>query len=175
MQEFNDKDMLRVGIISSTHGIRGEVKVYPTTDDPMRFRDLNTVIINAPLRPFTAHITNVRFYKNMVILKFREFTNANDAEPYKGCDLLINRDQAVPLAPNENFITDLIGLRVITDEGEDFGTITDVMQTGANDVYVITGDDGREYLFPAIPECILDVDLDAGTVTVHIMNGLLDI
>ncbi len=175
MQGFDDNDMLRVGIISSTHGIRGEVKVYPTTDDPLRFRDLKTVIINAPLKPFTAHITNVRFYKNMVILKFREFTSANEAEPYRGCDLLISRDQAVPLAPNENFIADLINLKVVTDEGEDFGVVSDVMQTGANDVYVITGNDGQEYLFPSIPECILNVDLDAGVVTVHIMNGLLDI
>ncbi len=175
MQGSEDNDMLRVGIISSTHGIRGEVKVYPTTDDPMRFRDLKTVIINDPQKPFTAHITNVRFFKNTVILKFREFTNANEAEKYRGCDLLINREQAVPLAPNENFIADLIGLKVMTDEGEDFGVITDIMQTGANDVYVITGNDGKEYLFPSIPECILNVDLDAGVVTVHIMNGLLDI
>ena len=94
---------------------------------------------------------------------------------HKGKDLLICRDQAVKLAPNENFITDLIGLKVVTDEGKEFGTLTDVLQTGANDVYVIESLEGKEYLFPAIPQCILDVNLESQMVTVHILDGLLDL
>ena len=85
------------------------------------------------------------------------------------------RDQAVKLNPDENFIADLIGLKVLTDEGEEFGTVKDILQTAANDVYVIEGPEGKEYLFPSIKECILNVDLEAGTVTVHIMDGLLDL
>ena len=161
-------DMLRVGVISSTHGVRGEVKVYPTTDDANRFKKLKTVILDLGRgEQITLNIESVKFFKNMVILKFKEFNNINEIEKYKGKDLLIKRE--------ENFIVDLIGLKVITDEGENFGVMKDVLQTGANDVYVIEGNDGKEYLFPAIKQCILKVDLEAGEMTVHIMDGLLDL
>lgn len=169
------EQILRVGVISSTHGVHGEVKVFPTTDDANRFKKLKTVILDTGREKMTLNIEQVKFFKNMVILKFKEFNNINEIEKYKGKDLLIPREQAVKLAPNENFIVDLIGLSVVTDEGEEFGTLKDVLQTGANDVYVIDGKDGREYLFPAIPQCILDVNLEEKTVTVHIMDGLLDL
>ena len=166
---------LRVGVISSTHGVRGEVKVFPTTDDANRFKKLKTVILDTGREKMTLNVESVKFFKNMVILKFKEFNNINEIEKYKGKDLLVTREQAVKLAPNENFIVDLIGLKVVTDQGEEFGTLKDVLQTGANDVYIIDGKDGKEYLFPAIPQCILDVNLEEGVVTVHIMDGLLDL
>ncbi len=166
---------LRVGVISSTHGVRGEVKVFPTTDDVNRFKKLKTVILDTGREQLTLHIEGVKFFKNMVILKFKEFNNINEIEKYKGKDLLVTRDQAVKLQPNENFIADLIGLKVVTDEGNAFGILKDVLQTGANDVYVIEDMEGKEYLFPAIPQCILDVNLEEQTVTVHIMDGLLDL
>lgn len=166
---------LRVGVISSTHGVRGEVKVFPTTDDVNRFKKLKTVILDTGREQLTLHIEGVKFFKNMVILKFKEFNNINEIEKYKGKDLLVTRDQAVKLQPNENFIADLVGLKVVTDEGNAFGILKDVLQTGANDVYVIEDMEGKEYLFPAIPQCILDVNLEEQTVTVHIMDGLLDL
>lgn len=169
------EDMLRVGVISSTHGVRGEVKVFPTTDDVSRFRKLKTVVLDIRPEPMTLHIETVKFFKNMAILKFREFDNINEIEKYKGRDLLIRREQAVKLEANENFIVDLIGLSVVTDEGEEFGILKDVLKTGANDVYVIQGKDEKEYLFPAIRECILDVDLKEQRILVHIMDGLLDL
>lgn len=169
------ENMLRVGVISSTHGVRGEVKVFPTTDDAERFKKLKTVILDTGHDQMTLNIEGVKFFKNMVILKFKEFNDINEVEKYKGKDLLIHREQAVKLGPDENFIVDLIGLKVVTDEGADFGVLKDVLQTGANDVYVIDGNDGKEYLFPAIKQCILKVDLDAGVITVHILDGLLDL
>jgi 16S rRNA processing protein RimM len=169
------EEMLRVGVISSTHGVRGEVKVFPTTDDVNRFKKLKTVILDLGREQKTLNIESVKFFKNMVILKFKEFNDINEIEKYKGKDLLIHREQAVRLGPDENFIVDLIGLKVVTDEGKEFGTVTDVLQTGANDVYVIQTPEGKEYLFPAIKQCILDVDLDAQVMTVHIMEGLLDL
>lgn len=169
------EEMLRVGVISSTHGVRGEVKVFPTTDDVNRFKKLKTVILDLGREQKTLNIESVKFFKNMVILKFKEFNDINEIEKYKGKDLLIRREQAVKLGPDENFIVDLIGLKVVTDEGKEFGTVTDVLQTGANDVYVIQTPEGKEYLFPAIKQCILDVDLDAQVMTVHIMEGLLDL
>lgn len=169
------ENMLRVGVISSTHGVRGEVKVFPTTDDAERFKKLKTVILDTGHDQMTLNIEGVKFFKNMVILKFKEFNDINEVEKYKGKDLLIHREQAVKLGPDENFIVDLIGLKVVTDEGADFGVLKDVLQTGANDVYVIDGNDGKEYLFPAIKQCILKVDLDAGVITVHILDGLLEL
>lgn len=168
-------DRLRVGVISSTHGVRGEVKVFPTTDDVQRFRKLKTVILDMGREEMLLHIEGVKFFKNMVIMKFREFNNINEIEKYKGSDLLIERAQAVALGPDENFITDLIGLKVVTEQGEEFGVMKDVIRTGANDVYVIESKEGREYLFPAIKQCILKVDLEEQIMTVHIMDGLLDL
>lgn len=169
------EETLRVGVISSTHGVRGEVKVYPTTDDANRFKKLKTIILDTGREQMTLNIESVKFFKNMVILKFKEFNDIDEIEKYKGKDLLVKRDQAVKLAPNENFIVDLIGLKVVTDEGEEFGILKDVLQTGANDVYVIETAEGKEHLFPAIPQCILNVDLDEQVVTVHVLEGLLDL
>lgn len=168
-------DTLRVGVISSTHGVRGEVKVYPTTDDVNRFKKLKQVILDTGQEPMVLHIEGVKFFKQMVILKFKEFNDINEIEKYRGKDLLVTRDQAVRLGPDENFIADLIGLSVVTDEGERFGTLKDVIQTGANDVYVIQHKDGKEYLFPAIKQCILHVDLEKQEILVHILDGLLDL
>ena len=167
-------NLLRVGVISSTHGVRGEVKVYPTTDDVNRFKSLKNVILDNGREHMDLEIQGVKFFKNMVILKFKGFDSIDDIEKYKGKDLLITRDQAVELGPDENFFVDLIGLRVITDNGEEFGTLTDVIKTGANDVYEVKTAEGKEVLFPAIKECVLNVDLTEGIVTVHIMDGLLD-
>ncbi|MDO4328275.1 MAG: ribosome maturation factor RimM [Lachnospiraceae bacterium] len=169
------EEMLRVGVISSTHGVRGEVKVFPTTDDPQRFKELKEVTLDAGREQLVLKIQNVKFFKNMVILKFEGYDNINDIEKYKGKDLLIHRDQAVALEEGEYFIVDLIGLTVITDEGETLGTLTDVMKTGANDVYVVEMPSGREVLIPVIDQCILNVDLEAGEVKVHLLEGLLDL
>ena len=164
---------LRVGVISSSHGVRGEAKIFPTTDDVQRFKKLKTCILDTGREYKELHIESVKFFKQMVILKFKEITSIDELMPYKGKDLLVTRDQAVKLEENEYFICDLIGLRVVTDEGEDFGVLTDVIQTGANDVYEVKRPDGKEVLLPVIDECILDVDLEENVMTIHLMKGLL--
>ena len=166
---------LRVGVISSTHGVRGEVKVYPTTDDPARFKKLKKVILDMGREQRELAIESVKFFKNMVILKFKGIDNINDVEMYRGMDLLITRDQAVRLAPNETFIVDLIGLKAVTDDGKELGVLKDVMLTGANDVYVIETGEKKEILIPAIPDCVLDVNLEEGTILIHLLDGLLDL
>ena len=167
---------LRVGVITSPHGVRGEVKVYPTTDDVMRFKKLDKVILDLG-RGETRElkIRQVKFFKNMVILKFDGVDTMNEVEGWRQKDLLITRDQAIPLEEDEFFITDLIGLNVVTDEGETLGTLTDVMETGANDVYCVKTPEGKELLLPAIRDCILDVDLDKEEMLVHVLPGLLDL
>lgn len=168
------ENLLRVGVISSTHGVKGEVKVYPTTDDVNRFRTLKKVILDTGKEQMDLEIQSVKFFKNMAILKFKGYDSINDIEKYKGKDLLITRDQAVKLGPDENFIVDLIGLKVVTEDGKDFGVLTDVIKTGANDVYEVKMTEGKEVLLPAIKECVLNVNLTEGLIKVHIMDGLLD-
>ena len=112
------EDLLRVGVITSTHGIRGEVKVFPTTDDPMRFKKLKKAVICGRRENVNVEIASVKFFKQYVILKFKEFDNINDIEQYVKKDLCVTRENAVKCEPGEYFICDLIGLDVITDEGE---------------------------------------------------------
>ncbi|MBE5971509.1 MAG: 16S rRNA processing protein RimM [Lachnoclostridium sp.] len=169
------ENLLRVGVITSTHGVRGEVKVFPTTDDMNRFKKLKTVILDTGKEHKTLNVESVKFFKNMVILKFKGFDNINDVEMWRQKDLLITRDQAVKLSPDENFIVDLIGLTVVTDEGETLGIMQDVLQTGANDVYIVKMASGKEVLLPAIKDCILNVDLEKGEMLVHVLDGLLDL
>ena len=156
----NMEQFLRVGVISSTHGIRGEVKVYPTTDDPERFLDLDEVILDTGREHKILEIEGVKFFKNQVILKFKGYDNINDIEKYLKKDLLVDREHAVELGENENFIADLIDMEVVTDEGKVLGTLTDVIETGANDVYAVKTPEGKEILLPAIRDCILDVNVD---------------
>ena len=170
----NMEQFLRVGVISSTHGIRGEVKVYPTTDDPERFLDLDEVILDTGREHKILEIEGVKFFKNQVILKFNGYDNINDIEKYLKKDLLVDREHAVELGENENFIADLIDMEVVTDEGKVLGTLTDVIETGANDVYAVKTPEGKEILLPAIRDCILDVNVDEKRMTVHVMEGLLD-
>ena len=170
----NMEQFLRVGVISSTHGIRGEVKVYPTTDDPERFLDLDEVILDTGREHKILEIEGVKFFKNQVILKFKGYDNINDFEKYLKKDLLVDREHAVELGENENFIADLIDMEVVTDEGKVLGTLTDVIETGANDVYAVKTPEGKEILLPAIRDCILDVNVDEKRMTVHVMEGLLD-
>ena len=166
-------DLLQVGVITQTHGIRGEVKVFPTTDDPERFVELEHVLLDTGKETLPLEIENVKFFKQFVILKFKGYDNINDIEIYKRCPLLVEREDAVPLEEDEYFIADMIGMKVVTDQGEEFGTLKDVMETGANDVYVIDHPVKGEVLIPAIRECILDVDIEGGQMKIHVMDGLI--
>lgn len=167
------EDLLKVGVITTTHGVRGEVKVFPTTDDAERFLELEYVLLDTGREFRRLDIKNVRFFKNLVILKFDGIDNINDIEKYKGKDLWIPREEAQELGEDEYYIADLQGLNVVLEDGTEFGTLRDVMETGANDVYIIDSNEHGEVLLPAIKECILDVDLEKNTMTVHLMKGLL--
>ena len=164
---------LQVGVISSTHGVRGEVKVFPTTDDVTRFRQLKKVYLDTGREMLPLEIQNVKFFKQFAILKFKGIDNINDIEKYRGKSLMIDREDAVDLDEDEYFIADMIGMKVCTEDGSEFGTLKDVMETGANDVYIIDSLEHGEVLIPAIRECNLDVDLDEDRTTIHLMEGLV--
>lgn len=168
-------NLLKVGIISNTHGIRGEIKVYPTTDDPKRYLDLEEVILDTGKEKKKMEIEKVRFYKNMVILKFKGIDDINEVLPYRQKNLYVTREQAVPLKENEYFIADLIGLAVVSDEGEELGEVTDVIQSAANDIYVIKKKGMPELLVPAIKDCIKKVDVEAGSMEIHLLPGLREL
>lgn len=163
---------LQVGVITSTHGIRGEVKVFPTTDDPERFRDLKRVILDTGREQLSLEIQGVKFFKQLVILKFKGINDINDIEMYKGKSLLVSREDAVELEEDEYYIADLIGMKVTTDSGES-GQLKDVIETGANEVYVVDFDNLGEVLIPAIRDCILYVDVENKEMKVHLLEGLV--
>lgn len=163
---------LQVGVISNTHGIAGELKVFPTTDNIRRFKKLKEVILEPEKENQVLHITQVKFVKNMAVLRFQEFDNINQVQGMHGKGLYVTREHAVALDKDEYFIPDLIGLDVFTTEGEVLGRLSDVMQTGANDVYVVEKTDGSQILLPAIRECIRKIDMKNGKMEVFLMPGL---
>ena len=165
--------LLQVGVITSTHGIRGEVKVFPTTDDPKRFKKLKQVILDTGKEKRDLEVESVKFFKQFVILKFKGIDNINEVERYKRCSLLVTRDHAVPLQEDEYFIADMIGMQVVTEDGAVFGTLKDVIETGANDVYIIESSEHGEVLVPAIKECILDINIEEQKMQIHLMDGLI--
>ena len=169
------EDLLQVGIITSTHGVRGEVKVYPTTDDPRRFRRLKEVFLDTGKEKMNLEIEGVKFFKQFVILKFKGLDNINDIEKYRQKSLYVTRKNAVRLQRDEYFIADLIGLKVQDEDGKELGTVKDVIETGANDVFEVEMADGKSLLLPAIKQCILNVDVENGTMQVHVLEGLLDL
>lgn len=165
---------LQAGVITSTHGIRGEVKVFPTTDDAQYFRELKKVYLDTGKEQIPLEIEHVKFFKQFAILKLKGIDNINDIEKYKGKSLMIDREDASPLGEDEYYIGDMIGMDVYTDDpAEHFGVLRDVLETGANDVYIIDSDRHGEVLVPAIRQCILRVDTEKNEMHIHLMEGLL--
>ena len=142
------------------------------TDDVSRFKNMKELILDTGKEQIVLEVTSARPQKNLVILKFKGIDNINDVEKYKKAPLFVTRENAVPLEENEYFIADLIGLSVTSDEGEELGVIDDVLQTGANDVYVVKKAGANDLLIPAIKDCILDVDVENGMMKVHLLAGL---
>ena len=169
------EEMLRVGVITTTHGVRGEVKVYPTTDDAERFLELEEIWLDTGKERFPLKIQNVKFFKNMVILKFEGYDDINAVQAWRQKDLLVTREQAVELQEDEYFIGDLIGLHVEDEEGNALGVLRDVLETGANDVYLVSRPGEKDLMLPAIKDCIREVDLESGIMRVRVLPGLLDL
>ena len=156
------EDLLRSGVVTTTHGIKGEVKVFPTTDDIKRFKKCDEVILITKEGNITLHVESVKYFKNIV-------------ERFRKCDLMVTRDNALPLKEGQYYLCDVPGAVVINeDTEEEIGKVTDVMETGANNVFVIETKEGKEVLFPVIPDCIKKVDTKEGIVRAHVMKGLIE-
>lgn len=170
------EDMLRIGVVTTTHGLRGEVKVFPTTDDVNRYKKTDEVILVTKNGNLTLHVESARFFKNIVIVKFEEFNDINEVEGFRKCDIMVTRENALPLSEGEYYLCDVIGCKVLDvdkDEAE-IGEVIDVIETGANHVFTVRTVNGTEVLFPVIPDCIKEVNTDEKIVRAHVMKGLMD-
>lgn len=168
-------ERFQVGVITGTHGLRGEVKVFPTTEDPARFLDLDEVILAAPKGERRLTIRSVKFFKKFVILGFEGLNRIEDVERLRGIPLVIDRKDALPLGYAEYYVADIIGLSVRTEDGREIGKLREVIETGSNDVYAVAREGKKDLLLPAIADCILDVRPDEGYMTVYVMPGLEDL
>ncbi len=168
-------DRFQVGVIASTHGLSGEVNVFPTTEDPMRFKKLKKVRLHTQREgDIDLDVVSARFFKKFVIVKFKQFNNINEVEKFRGCELTIDRKDAIKLEPGEYYCADLIGLTIIDEDGKELGTLSEILQTGANDVYEMTlKDSGEKVYIPAIKDCIKEIDTEGKKITIHVMDGLL--
>lgn len=167
------ENLLQVGAILDTHGLRGEVKVFPTTDDAHRYDTLREVELCTKDGTYLhLEVERVRYSKNLVIVKFKNYDHINDIEQYKKCNLYVTREHAVELGRDEYFVADLVGLAARSDEGEQLGTVKDVLSTGANDVYVIRDEADGELLVPAIHDCVKEINIQEGYMVLHLLPGL---
>ncbi|ACA55232.1 ribosome maturation factor RimM [Clostridium botulinum] len=154
------KEFLAVGEIINTHGIKGEVKVYPLTDDMKRFKKLKEVLIDGEKRK----ILSCKLQPNNVVLKIEGIDSIEEANKYRKKLLEIKRENSVKLPKGSYFIADLIGCRVIDEDGKEIGQISDVIKTGSNDVYEVKGK--SEVLVPAIKDIVTNIDIENKTVTI---------
>lgn len=171
------QDLYQVGAITQTHGIKGEVKVFPMTDDISRFKNMKDLILDTGKETLHLEVSSAREQKNLVILKFKGYDDINQVEKYKGCGLFVTKENRVACREDEYFIADLIGMRVMEKKDKEeilLGEISNVISTGANDVYVVAMDEKKEVLIPAIKDCILNVDLTNNKMLVSLLDGLLD-
>ena len=164
---------LEVGQIVNTFGIKGEVKVMPFTDDITRFDDLEKVYVKTKKEEKLYKIQNVRYHKNMVLIKFENIETPEQAELLRNAFLEIDREDAIPLEEGTYYIADLIGMEVYSDDGNKLGIVEDIYNTGANDIYVVENDLGKQILLPGIKEVIKEVNLDTEKITVHLIPGLI--
>ncbi len=168
------EDYFKIGIITSSHGVRGEMKVFPTTDDTRRFKKCREVYVEDKTGLVMYEVESARVSPDKVLLKLKGIDTPEEAVKLRQRGIFVDREHAVKLSKDEYFIADLIGLEVRNEDGDRIGVIEEVLPTGANDVYQIAMDDGRELLLPAIKDCILEVNVEQGFMRVHVLDGLLD-
>ena len=167
------KKKLEVGQIVNTFGIKGFVKVYPYVNDVTRFNNLKYVYAKSKKEEKKLEIEEVKYQKNMVLLKFKGVETVEKAEKLRNNYLEIDRSDAIPLEEGEFFIADLIGLKVFLDTGEELGILEDIYNTGSKDIYVVKDKLGKSYLLPYIDEVIKKIDLDNSKIIVNIIEGLI--
>lgn len=166
------EDTFKIGVVTTAHGVHGELKVFPTTDDPKRFKKLKEVIVVNKGESKNLKVQGVKFFKQFVIIKLETIDTMDDAYLYRNAELCVTRENAVKCEKDEYFIADLLGIKVYDDCENYIGELTEVYQTGANDVYEIKRTDESTVLVPAIKDCIIDVSIKEQRMTIHVLEGL---
>ena len=167
------KEKLEIGQIVNTFGIKGFVKVYPYVNDITRFDNLKNVYIKLKNQETEFEIEEVKYQKDMVLVKFKKIDTVEDAEKLRNAYIKIDRKDAVPLEEGEYFIADLLGLEVFLDTGEKLGILDDIYNTGSKDIYVVKNEIGKQFLLPYIDEVIKKIDLENEKIIVHLIEGLI--
>lgn len=167
------KEKLEVGQIVNTFGIKGFVKIYPYVDDIQRFDDLKKVYIKMKKQETELEIEEVKYQKNMVLVKFKGVETVEQAELLRNAYVEIDRADSILLEEGQYFIADLLGLEVFLDTGEKLGILDDIFNTGSNDIYVVKNELGKQFLLPYIDEVVKNIDLENGKIIVHLIEGLI--
>ena len=167
------KEKLEVGQIVNTFGIKGFVKIYPFVNDINRFDDLKKIYVKTKNQENELEIEEVKYQKNMVLVKFKGIETPEDANKLRNSYVLIDRKDAIPLEEGEFFIADLIGLPVFLDTGEKLGVLDDIYNTGSSDIYVVKNELGKQYLLPYIDDVIKKIDIENSKIIVHLIEGLI--
>jgi len=166
--ESVNPERLAIGVIVAPHGNRGEVRMQVWTHFPEHIQDLKTVYIGDDERP--RRLRGVRTSRGLPVLSLQGITSREAADELRGAVVRIARDQAAPLEEDEFYHFELIGMDVFTEDGQRIGSLTDIIETGANDVYVVNDDEGKEHLFPALHDVVPDIDREARRITVRPLN-----
>ncbi len=174
----NAEELLLVGRIGRPHGVRGEVKVVPETDDPARIEALGTLHVGADAeraRPQAVEHVRMQHTRRgpLALVKFAGVDAREAAEALRGLLVFARPADLPPLAEGEAFVHDLVGLRVVSEEGEDVGTVKDVLQAPAHALYVVDRPGGPDALIPAVGAFVSSVDLEAGRLVIRPIEGLL--
>ncbi len=165
---------LEIGQIVNTFGIKGMVKIKPFTDDINRFDKLETIYIESKNVKKEYEIEEVKYHKNMVLMKLKGIDTPEEADKLRQSYLLVDRSKEEPLEEGVYYIVDLLGLEAYTDEGQLLGKVDDIFNTGSNDIYVIKNELGKQILLPGLPEVLKQVDLEKGRITFHLIPGLME-
>lgn len=168
-------DLLEVGKIVNTHGLRGEVKVVPCTDYPEVFEDIDFVYVKKKSEYERLDVKGIKYQKNNLIVRFSQITDINMAEKYKNQVIYAEREILGELPDGVYYIADLIGLDIVTEDGEKIGTVSDVFNTGSNDIYEVKREGKKNLLLPVIDDVVLNIDVEGGKITVRMMYGLEDL
>lgn len=164
---------LEIGQIVNTFGVKGMVKVKPFTDDINRFDKLKKVYIKSNNIKQKYEIEQVKYHKDMVLIKLKGIENLEQADLLRNSYLMINREEEKPLEEGNYYIVDMIGLEVYTEKGKNLGKLEDIFNTGSNDIYVVKNDLGKQILLPAISDVIKQIDLENKKIIVHLIPGLV--
>lgn len=161
-------ERLAIGVIVAPHGTHGEVRMQIWTHFPEHIETLKSVYLGDEERP--RKLRHVRSSRGMAVLSLQGVIHRDDADELRGTVVRIDRGQARPLEEDSFYHFQLIGLDVVNEEGESIGKLAEIVETGANDVYVVRNDEGKEVLFPALKDVVTDIDLESGKMTVRSLD-----